>query len=242
MLPAGRKPSPWGPFHWPVVPPGVHIQEHKARTPAPVCRTRLPTTPHILRRLHQVWEKDKCNRDNIMHWAAVCTCIFGFLRSGEICVPAQGLYDPGAHLSIGDVTLDDHQCPKVLQVTIKASMTDPFCKGVTLFLGKTDNDLCPVCAVAASWLFASESVLTRDTSVRKVRNALAIAGFNPSLYAGQSRAAATTAVACGFADLEVKDSWQMGELSMSAMRQDPLGAACQCDPPSGPTAPGCPVN
>ena len=40
--------------------------------------------------------------------------------------------------------------PTLVQVRIKASKTDPFRKGVVVYLGRTDNDLCPVGAVAAS--------------------------------------------------------------------------------------------
>ena len=84
-----------------------------------------------------------------MLWAACCMCFFGFLRSGEVTVPSAKEYDPGGHLSEGDVTLDNVSAPTLLQVRIKASKTDPFRKGVVVYLGRTDNDLCPVGAVAA---------------------------------------------------------------------------------------------
>ena len=44
-----------------------------------------------------------------------------FLRSGEICVRSVKDYDPGAHLSFGDVLLDSTVDPQVAQVNIKAS-------------------------------------------------------------------------------------------------------------------------
>ena len=44
-----------------------------------------------------------------------------FLRSGEICVRSVKDYDPGAHLSFGDVLLDSTVDPQVAQVSIKAS-------------------------------------------------------------------------------------------------------------------------
>ncbi len=182
------------------------IKAEQARAATPARHTRLPITPPILRSLRGIWEKDRHDADNIMLWAAVCTCSFGFLRSGEICVPVVDRYDPGAHLSVGDVTLDDPHQPTLLQVTIKASKTDPFRKGVTLFLGKTGNSLCPVCAGAAYlairggspgpfFCFASGRPLTRDSFVRRVREALSGAGLNPRLYAGHSfrSGAATTA-------------------------------------------------
>ncbi len=110
------------------------IKGEQARSPHSDTRTRLPITPRILGALRYVWEKEKHSWDNIMLWAAICTCFFGFLRSGEICVPSQNTYDPGAHLSFA---LDDPHDPSYAQITIKASETDPFWKGVTMCLGLT---------------------------------------------------------------------------------------------------------
>ena len=93
-------------------------------------RTRLPITPGILGQLHRVWNREAHKADNIMLWAACCMCLFGLLRSGEISVPSLTAYDPGAHLSVGDVTLDKAVAPTMVQVNIKASKTDPFRKGV----------------------------------------------------------------------------------------------------------------
>ena len=64
-------------------------------------------------------------------------------------VPSTEEYDPGAHLSFGDVALDDATDPRIVHVNIKASKTDPFQKGVSIFLGRTNSTLCPVAAVAA---------------------------------------------------------------------------------------------
>ena len=47
-------------------------------------RIRLPITPTILRKMRAVLERERLKFDNIMLWAACCTCFFGFLRSGEI--------------------------------------------------------------------------------------------------------------------------------------------------------------
>jgi len=76
-------------------------------------------------------------------------CFFGFLRSGEVTVTSLREYDPEGHLSEGDVTLDNLSAPTLVQVQVKASKRDPFRKGVTIYLGRTDNDLCPVGAIAA---------------------------------------------------------------------------------------------
>ena len=71
------------------------------------------------------------------------TCFFGFLHSGEITVPSPGEYDSGPHLSYGDVTLDSRESPTKTQVNIKASKTDLFQKGVSIYIGQTNDGLCP---------------------------------------------------------------------------------------------------
>ena len=73
-------------------------------------------------------------------------CFCGFLRSGEVVVPSQAGYDPAFHLSYGDVMVDNTRAPTFLEVRIKASKTDPFRKGVSVFLGVTGRELCPVAA------------------------------------------------------------------------------------------------
>ena len=105
--------------------------------------------PGLLRLLRVFWGKTPHDQDCIMLWAACCTCFFGFLLSGEITVPSAKEYDAGSHLSEGDVRLESVTSPTTVQVRIKDSKTDPFRKGVSVYLGKTGNGLCPVTAVAA---------------------------------------------------------------------------------------------
>ena len=90
----------------------------------PAGRSRLPITPDILQRIWKVWNRDPGNPDLIMLWAACTTCFFffGFLRSGEIVVPSAKEFEPGVHLSFGDVTLDNPEDPQVVQINIKASL------------------------------------------------------------------------------------------------------------------------
>lgn len=192
------------------------IKSDQARNGESVSRTRLPITPAILLQLRKVWERDASNPTHIMLWAAVCTCFFGFLRSGEICVPSAKDYDPGAHLSFGDVRLDSTVDPHVAQVNIKASKTDPFRKGVSLFLGRTGSVLCPVLALAAylasrgpqlgPFFMIEGRPLTREVFVSKVREALSEAGLDPLKFAGHSFriGAASTAASRGVEDSLIK--------------------------------------
>ena len=62
-------------------------------------------------------------------------------------VPSEAGYDTGVHLSQGDVRVNSVQDPQYLEVRIKASKTDPFRKGVTVYLGRTGKEVCPVAAI-----------------------------------------------------------------------------------------------
>ena len=119
------------------------FQAKQGRQPRP----RLPITPAILRSIRDVWSKSSPTHDQIMLWAAFTLAFFGFLRSGEICSPSDKAYDPSAHLSFSDVAIDDPQNPSIMRVHLKTSKTDPFRKGVDVFLGRTpmSSALSPPC-------------------------------------------------------------------------------------------------
>ena len=75
---------------WPKL--GYVIRGFKKRAVAKQ-RPRLPITPGILRQLKRVWEAMEDSYNGYMLWAAACMCFFGFLRTGEVVVPSQSLYD-----------------------------------------------------------------------------------------------------------------------------------------------------
>ena len=72
---------------------------------------------------------------------------FGFLQVGEVVAPLVPSYDPAIHLCFGDVKVDNYEHPQFLEVCIKASKTDPFCLGVSVYLGVTSSSLCPVAVI-----------------------------------------------------------------------------------------------
>ena len=182
---------------------GIKLRQAKHRDTR--AKKRLPITPDILRKLKMSWEMDRHNPDFIMLWAASCACFFGFLRSGEVTVPSMREYDPDGHLSEGDVSLDSQSEPSVIRIHIKASKTDPFRKGVYVYLGKTGNELCPVMAMAAYmavrgrlsgpfFQFVSGTPLSRELFVRHVRDALRPYDIDVKDYSGHSfRIGAATA-------------------------------------------------
>ena len=72
---------------------------------------RLPITPDILLKVRVILERNRMSFDNIMLWAVYCTAFFGFLRSAGLTVPSQAAFDPGYHLSFGDILFDTPKTP-----------------------------------------------------------------------------------------------------------------------------------
>ena len=100
----------------------------KKVTPAS-SRRRLPITPEILLKLKAVWQSEPKLWDAKMLWAASCLSFFGFLQLGEVVMPAEKEFDPQSHLCFDDIRVDNRSSPSLIQVTIKASKTDPFWQG-----------------------------------------------------------------------------------------------------------------
>ena len=113
-------------------------------------------------------------------------------------------------LSPNDVSVDQHQSPTLLRVSLKCSKTDPFRAGVAIFVGRTDNLLCPVAAVFAYlaihpqqpgplFMFKDGSYLTRERLVARLRTGLRQAGLGADRYSGHSFriGAVTTAAQAG---------------------------------------------
>jgi len=179
---------------------------------------RLPITPAILRVLKEQWAAAAVNDpDYVMLWAACCLGFFGFLRAGEFTVPHPSEFDPAASLCLGDIALDDRLNPSMVQVTLRQSKTDPFRKGVAVYLGRTQADLCPVAAILAYiairptvsgplFVFKDGSYLTRDRLIVYTHRVLSSAGMATKGYSGHSFriGAATTAALAGVEDSIIK--------------------------------------
>ena len=76
----------------------------------------------------------------------VLSMFFRF-SAGEMTVPSDAEFDPKVHLCVSDIALDDCRRPGLLRIIIKQSKTDPFRKGVALFVGRTGTTLCPIAAL-----------------------------------------------------------------------------------------------
>ena len=60
-------------------------------------------------------------------------CFYGCLCSGEITVPSRTSYK-GAHLSKGDVAIDDPGKTIIVQIKIRVSKSNPFHHGVMVYV------------------------------------------------------------------------------------------------------------
>ena len=112
-------------------------------------RVRLPITVHILNRIRGILRHKNPSYSEALLWAACCLAFFGFLRVSEFTIPSTAAYDPTCHLSLKDIAVDNRDNPHLLQVAIKQSKTDPFRRGVNIYLGATDCAICPVKAILA---------------------------------------------------------------------------------------------
>ncbi len=195
-------------------------------------RERRPITPDLLRKIKGVWDPQARKADVVMLWAACCLEYFGFMSIGELTVPIDNGYDASCHLSWGDVMVDDPFHPSRLEVRIKASKTDQFRQGISLFIGRVTSDLCPVSATLAYMVvrgkeagplfrFCDSRPLTRQHLVTAVNDALDEAGVDPGQYSGHSFriGAATTAAAKEL----VSDPRQVEESRVPRVYKDSYG-------------------
>ncbi len=199
---------------------GIKRQQAKAGAKS---NPRLPITPAILRKLCHQWDSTG-NRDSIMLRAASCVSFFGFLRTAEFTVPpGKDAFDPQSHLSLTDVAVDCRNNPSTVRIRVKKSKTDPFRQGVDIYLGRSHSDICPVTSMAhyltqrgaapgPLFLHADSQPLTRSSLVTAMKEALAKAGLDPTLYNGHSFriGAATTAASNGVEDaiIQTLGRWQ----------------------------------
>ena len=191
----------------------------------------LPITPAILIKLKKHWTPRKSDPDIIMLWAAAVLCFFGFFRAGEITIPTVSGFDHSKHLAWGDVATDDVNNPQSLRVHLKRSKTDQLGKGIDIYIGKTDDPLCPVTAImaymairgptpVAFFKLSNGHPLTKSAFMNKIRAGLQAIGFPESDFAGHSFriGAATTAANAGIEDSVIRT---LGRWSSSAFIRTP---------------------
>ena len=142
---------------------------------------------------------------------------FGFLRCSEFTVPQQDNYDSSIHLSLADIALDSRSSPQTIQVHIKQSKTDPFRQGVNIYLGRTDQYVCPARAIVAYlairgskpgplFILPDGRWLTRTIFSSAIDNILSKLHMDKGSYNTHSFriGAATSAIEAGISDVQVK--------------------------------------
>ncbi len=110
---------------------GIKMQQARHKTSAP---KQLPITLDLLHKLHSFFVSKGHEADSFMLWAAICTCFFGFMRSGEMTIPSESAFDSSSHFCFNDVSVDNIADPRVVKVRLKASKTDPFRQRVEIVL------------------------------------------------------------------------------------------------------------
>ena len=191
---------------------GVAKAHAISTAPEPTTQKRLPITPPILRAIKMVWNSSATEHDTIMLWAICTLAFFGFFRLGEI-IPSGTRFELMQYLAMGDIAVDDRENPSLLQVHLKISKTDQLRKGTDIYIGKTDDDICPVAAVLAFLAVRGQTPgplfichdgksCTKDWFIPKLRSALETAGLDAKNFAGHSFhiGAATTAAERGLED------------------------------------------
>lgn len=142
---------------------------------------------------------------------------FGFLRCSKFTVPQHVSYDRAVHLSTSEVAVDSRFSPPTNRFHIKQSKTDPFHQGVHIYLGKTDQDICPAAAIvpyltiggtAPGHLFILEDgkMLTQQLFKSAMDTVLSQLHLDKGYFNTHSFriGAATSAIDVGIPDVQIK--------------------------------------
>ncbi len=184
------------------------IKRRDSSTPHSTRTKWLPITAEIMSIIQSVLLTGASGLDqsnSLMLWAACCTGYFGFMRSGEFtsCQANQG----SSTLQTSEVAMDSHSNPTVIRLFLRKAKTDPFGKGVYIYLGKTSKPVCLVMVLrkylairpshqGALFIWKDGSSHSQSQLVRELRQILKSANIDHSAYSGHSfRIGAVTSAA-----------------------------------------------
>ena len=130
-----------------------------------------------------LWAGQAIEFDTIMRWAACCIAFFSFSGWVNSLCPQSGVMGLLIACTSGDVAVDDHSNPSLVRSHLQKSKTDQLGRGVNIYLGRTDKDLCTVaalltylavCGMEPGPLFelSNGHFLTKQTFSARVRSAL----------------------------------------------------------------------
>ena len=109
-------------------------------------RIRLPITIQILTRIHQALVSSN-HPERTVIWAIACSAFFEFFRVGKLLPSSARNFNPATSLCWGDVAVDNHLDPTMIQVHLRVAKCDQFGKGSDIILGRTSLTICPVSAL-----------------------------------------------------------------------------------------------
>ena len=172
-------------------------------------KPRLPITLPTMKILHSYLKESHLrHQDQNMLWAAFTLAFFAFLR--EYVSKATTSYIPESTLLCSDISLSQ----QFITINIKASKTDPFREGTTLYVAKSGRSVCAVKAMhrylnterRRKFKFRDGTYLTRQTVTSTIRAALEYRGKEVKRYSSHSFriGAASTAAEAGLPDSLIK--------------------------------------
>ena len=179
-------------------------------------RIRLPITALLLEKIYNALSSS-FNPDKVMLWAIAASAFFGFFRLGELLPESHASFNHATNLAWGDVAVDSHSDPRMIQFHLKVSKCNQFGAGVHVVVGRTGNNICPVTALlryinvrgsqpGPFFLDSGHKTMTKPYFVAQIRQILTSLGLPQQNYAGHSFriGAATTAAAAGVEDSTIQ--------------------------------------
>ncbi|KNZ80827.1 hypothetical protein J132_04256 [Termitomyces sp. J132] len=176
------------------------------------------TLPILTALLAQLWPG--VTPGHTIIYAACCLAYSGLLHSGEFTTGKGGKFNPSLNLSRDCVPfLPDFTNATHVHVTLPASKTDPFRRGVTITVAAAPgHPTCPVATLKAMFteipqdhnapLFKQPDgkPLSYSYFVKGICEVLTLTGLNPDVFAGHSfcRGAASEAAAAGYSDYGIQ--------------------------------------
>ena len=143
-------------------------------------------------------------------------------------MPEQAAYEATRHLNFKDLAVNSLVAPTLIRIRLKFSKTDQLGRGTDVFLGRTNDDLCPVAATLAylavrgdgegPFMFTDGRYLTKERFTGAVRAALEEIGLHSANYTSHSFriGAATTAAQIGVEDSTIQ---ALGRWSSDAFKK-----------------------
>ena len=179
-------------------------------------RIRLPITTQTVAKI-QTELTSSAAPDRVVIWAIAAAAFFGFFRLGELLLESPSAFHPAKNLAWGDVAVDNHSSPTMIQFHLKTSKCDQFGTGADVVVGRTGSQLCPVSAIlryieirgdreGPFFLDTSSNPVTKQRFVTRIREVLTAIGLPQHQFAGHSFriGAATTAATAGIEDSTIQ--------------------------------------